>query len=66
MEEVKLYCRKCHRSYKVGYKVLGIPTHLIMDGIEFKCHTCSHEALISGLTESKLLKMVRVRNVAFI
>ncbi len=66
MERIELYCCNCHKSYKIGYEVLGIPTHHVMDGLKFRCHTCRHEALVRGLTEGKLLKMVRARNVAYI
>ena len=66
VESIELYCSKCHKSFKIGYRVLGIPSRPIMDGIEFRCHTCRHEALIKGLTEGKLLKMVGARNVAYL
>ena len=56
MQEIEFYCKKCKKSMKMSYALIGNDSALVMNGIFLRCHTnkCCRSLTLKNFTEEKV------------
>ena len=57
MQEVEFYCKKCRKSMKMAYTLIGDKDAPAMNGIIIRCHThkCTRVVTLKNFTEEKIV-----------
>lgn len=57
MQEVEFYCKKCRKSMKMAYTLIGDKDAPAMNGINIRCHThkCTRVVTLKNFTEEKIV-----------
>ena len=56
MQEIEFYCKKCRKTMKMSYALIGDKDAPAMNGIIIRCHTrkCTRVVILKNFTEGKI------------
>ncbi len=68
MEDIDFYCKKCRKSMKISYTVMGNNDISVMKGIIIRCHThkCTRVMTLKNYTEGELIKRTDSRGRCYL
>ena len=55
MQEIDFYCKKCGKSMRISYEIMGRHRRPVMSGVTLKCHICKKVSVMKNYTEERLL-----------
>ena len=57
-EVINFYCKKCRKSTKISYTLIGDDDTSVLNGISIRCHTnkCTRVVTLKNFTEGKIIK----------
>ena len=58
MQAIDFYCKKCRKSMRISYALIGDRTAPVMNGIMIKCHThkCTRVVTLKNFTEGQIVE----------
>ena len=58
MQEIEFYCKKCRKTMKMSYALIGDKDAPAMNGIIIRCHTrkCTRVVTLKNFTEGKIVQ----------
>ena len=58
MQQIDFYCKKCKKTMKMSYMVLGDKDAPVLKGMTIRCHTnkCTRVLMLKNFTEGRLIE----------